>query len=157
MATPARNPLVISSGEGRQLNVVGDRIRVLVRAADTGGAFAVVDAQSPPGGGPPTHLHSREDEHFYVVEGEVEFIVAGKPVRASAGAYVFAPRNVPHKFQNVGAKPLRMTITIQPAGLERFFEEADAVFSVDGPPDMGKFLDLCGKYGIDILEKPPAK
>ena len=77
----------------------------------------------PPHHGPPPHVHRREDEVFYVLEGEFEFTVAGQTIRATAGQTLYGKRDVPHTFKNVGDKAGRMIVVVAPAGLEKFFAE----------------------------------
>ena len=64
---------VLAAGEGRSIWVVGDRYTIKASGNDTGGAFAMIEAIVPHGNGPPPHIHSREDEAFYVLEGELQF------------------------------------------------------------------------------------
>lgn len=139
-------------------SVVGDRYVYLATGRETGGACFVFEASVPPGGGSPPHVHSREDELFYVVEGEFEFVVAGSPVRRVAGGSVFATRGIPHHFRNVGPGPGKLIITVTPAGLEDFFREFGT--ELDGPSsdplplseaEIGKLLAAAPKYGIEIL------
>jgi quercetin dioxygenase-like cupin family protein len=111
-----------------------------------------------PGGGSPPHVHSREDETFYVVEGEFEFLVAGAPIRLKAGEHLFAPRDVPHNFRNVGSEPGKMIITATPAGLENFFSEIGTKLSSrddapvpPSPDDIARLVATAPKYGLKIL------
>jgi quercetin dioxygenase-like cupin family protein len=153
MATPARIPRILHSGEsksGAALNVVGDKVFVLATGEDNGGALAMFEERTPPGGGTPPHVHRREDEYFYVLEGDVEFNVNGIPIRAAAGGHAFAPRNVPHFFTNVGAGESRLLVVAQPAGIEKMFEEIHAT-ARPGPPDPAQLTALCAKYGVEIL------
>jgi mannose-6-phosphate isomerase-like protein (cupin superfamily) len=93
-------------------SVVGDRYTFLITGAETGGAYAVFDCFVPPGSGSPPHLHQREDEAFFVVEGEFEFTVAGERVGVSTGGFMFGRRGVPHNFKNIGSAPGRMIVTV---------------------------------------------
>ena len=136
----------------RDLNVVGDIVRIHLSGSDTGGAFAVVEDVSQPGGGPPPHVHHNEDEGFHVLEGDVEFLLGDRWVRAAAGASFFGPRGVPHTFRNVGATPSRVMATISPAGFERFFVEVDGL-AASGPPTPERLIALGQRYGLDFL--PP--
>lgn len=159
MATPARIPRLIqpaASKTGKIFNIVGDRIVIKADGNDTGGAFAVMEGLTPPGGGPPPHRHTREDESFYVLEGTAEFTVAGEMIRASVGSYVFAPRGIPHHFRNPGTGPLRMLVIAQPAGIERFFEEASDLAAA-GPLSPEALTSLAQRYGIEILGPPPGQ
>src|SRR5437763_14005735 len=76
---------VLNAGEGKAYWVVGDLYTILASGADTGGAYALIHATVPPGGGPPPHVHRREDEAFYVLGGEVAFHADGRDVGAGAG------------------------------------------------------------------------
>jgi quercetin dioxygenase-like cupin family protein len=76
------------------------------------------------GGGPPPHIHHREDETFQILEGEYEFTVAGQTFVAGKGATIFAPRGIPHTYRYLGQTPGRLMCVITPAGFEGFFEES---------------------------------
>jgi quercetin dioxygenase-like cupin family protein len=95
---------------------VGDLITVKVSSEETGGAFAVAEERTPPQGGPPPHLHADDDETLYVLEGEVEFLVGGEIVGASAGSSAYVPRGVLHTFKNVGEAPSRVLAVVSPGG-----------------------------------------
>jgi uncharacterized RmlC-like cupin family protein len=70
------------------------------------------------------HRHLREDELWYVIEGDFRFKVGDAMLRASTGGLAFGPRGIPHAFQNVGDKPARLLVIATPSGLERFFEQS---------------------------------
>jgi quercetin dioxygenase-like cupin family protein len=144
----------VPPGAGKALHVLSDVVMSLVVGADTGGAYAVQQQATQPGGGPPLHRHSREDEGFVVLEGEYEFRVGEQTFRAGPGTFVFGPRGIPHTFKCVGPGPGKIQVIISPPGLEAFFEEVD-VLARQGPPDMGRVVALAGKYGVDFLGPPP--
>src|SRR3954469_5131690 len=96
------------------------------------GAIAPVEVQVPPGGGPPPHIHRREDEAFYVLEGELLFHVDGRSIAVGAGFWVTLARGSLHHFKNVGNRTARMLILVTPSGLERFFEEVGRTADDDG-------------------------
>jgi quercetin dioxygenase-like cupin family protein len=159
MATPATGPKLVkpaASKTGNVLNVVGDQVIIKIDGNDNGGALAAMETVTPPGGGTPPHRHTREDESFYVIAGAAEFTVAGQIVRASAGAFVFAPRGIPHQYRNRETAPLRMLAIAQPAGIERFFEEASDLAAA-GPPTPQALTTLAQRYGIEILGPPPGR
>src|SRR6266566_7479120 len=112
------------SGTGRTFWGPGDTVTFLITGEQTGGAYFVSEACVPPGGGPPPHIHHREAETFYILEGEVRFRVGDNTLTASAGDFVSAPRDTPHSFKNEGGRLAKMIVTCVPAGMERFFEEA---------------------------------
>ena len=74
-----------------------------------------------PGNGPPPHIHSREDEAFYVLDGELQFNVDGRSFNATSRAWVTLAKGSLHYFKNTGSKPAKMLIVVTPAGLEEFF------------------------------------
>lgn len=142
----------------RVFSVVGDRYDFLVLGEETNGAFAMFEAFVPPQHGPPPHVHHREDEVFYVIEGEFTFTIAGKPVLATAGQTIFGKRDIPHTFKNSGEKPGRLIIIVTPAGLEQFFMEVGV--PLDSPQsqpvepsaaDIERLLAAAPCYGVDIL------
>src|SRR5262245_3458062 len=109
--------------EGRTVAVVGDVYRFLATGDDTNGTYALWEAIVPPGGGPPPHVHSREEEGFYILEGEITFTIGEKRLVASAGMFANMPVGTPHSFKNESEKLARMLISVAPAGLENMFFE----------------------------------
>jgi mannose-6-phosphate isomerase-like protein (cupin superfamily) len=101
----------------------GDRYTFLATGAETNGAYFQLEALVPPGGGAPPHIHHREDETFYLVEGNLEIRLGDQTVSAAAGDFVNIPKGTPHSFVNSGQISARMIATFVPAGFERFFEE----------------------------------
>jgi mannose-6-phosphate isomerase-like protein (cupin superfamily) len=91
---------VRTPGEGRTVAVVGDVYRFLATGDNTNGRYALWEAIVPPGGGPPPHVHSREEEGFYILEGEITFTIAGRPMVAKAGTFANMPVGTPHSFKN---------------------------------------------------------
>ena len=147
-------------GEGAAFSAAGDVYRHLATGAQTGGAHVLTEARVLPGGGPPPHIHRREDEAFFILEGEITFTLGERRIVATAGTFVQAPRDIPHAFKNESAAPARMLILLSPPGFERFMEEiAQPVESIDSPPvpvtpaDIEKLLTVAPKYGIEVL--PP--
>ena len=122
MSDPS-TPVVRKPAQGRTIAVVGDVYRFLATGEDTNGKYALWEAVVPPGGGPPPHVHSREEEGFYVLDGEITFHVDGERVVATAGMFANMPVGTPHSFKNESGEPARMLISVAPAGLERMFFE----------------------------------
>jgi quercetin dioxygenase-like cupin family protein len=94
------------SGSGATYWGPGDLYRFLVTGEETGGAYFAMEAVVPPGGGPPPHIHRNEDETFYVLEGEVEFLLGDRIVTGGAGDFVNVPRGTVHRFPTP-ARPAR--------------------------------------------------
>src|SRR4051795_2859083 len=150
-------PTLRQPGEGRTIAVVGDVYRFLAVGADTDGKYALWEAVVPPGGGPPPHVHSREEEGFYVLEGEITFTVNGERVGAKAGTFANMPVGTPHSFKNESDKPARMLISVAPAGLEKMFFEVGVPLAEGAttalPPtkeEIEKLLAVAPRYGIEI-------
>lgn len=118
-------PLHIPHRQGRPLNVLGQHIHILASSAETGGGCAFFEDTSPPYGGPPLHIHHREDETFRVLEGRFEFRCGERTFIGEEGDTIFLPRNIPHAFKNLRDRPSRMLIALTPGGFEGFFEEVD--------------------------------
>lgn len=118
----------------------------------TNGGFGLIESSMmPPGFGSPYHTHHREDEAFYVLQGEVAFVLDGDWKVAGAGEYVFGPREIPHGFQVVGSAPASLLLLCSPAGFEHFvLDQATEMTEPVTPPDMPRMMELAGQYGIDI-------
>ena len=143
--------------EGRTIGVVGDVYRFLATGEDTNGNYAMWEAIVPPGGGPPPHVHSREEESFYILEGEITFQIGDERVVATAGMFANMSVGTPHSFKNESGKPAKMLISVAPAGLEKMFFEVGVPVTqgaVSTPPptkeEIEKLLAVAPKYGIEI-------
>jgi quercetin dioxygenase-like cupin family protein len=144
---------VLLPGEGRSFWVVGDLYTFLATGEDTNGAYALIQALVPPGGGPPPHIHRREDETFYVLEGELTFHIDGRTLAASTGSFVTLPKGTLHSFKNTGPTPAKMLVIVHPSGLEKFFEEVgEEARGQSSPPapDIAKLVTVAPKYGLEI-------
>src|SRR2546422_6199187 len=93
--------------EGRTIAVVGDVYRFLATGEDTNGKYALWEALVSPGGGPPPHVHSREEEGFYILEGEITFTINGERVVAKARTFANMPVGTPHSFKNESGRPAK--------------------------------------------------
>ena len=149
----------IPPGEGtRSLWVLGELLTYKIPSHRTGGAYALFEATTHPGAGPPPHIHHREDESFYVLEGEYQFLVGGDTLKAGAGFLLYVSKGTLHAHKNVGEGVGRMLATQTPGGLyERYFEEAgEPVDGDSGPlvfeeqPEAGRIVALAAQYGIEI-------
>ena len=121
-------------------------------AQTTGGAFGLVEHwMMPPGFASPYHTHHREDEAFYVLEGEIAFVCDGKWMQGGPGTYVYGPREIPHGFKVVGDTAARLLLLCAPGGFESFVVELSQPLQDPlTPPDMAKLMTMAAKYGIDI-------
>jgi mannose-6-phosphate isomerase-like protein (cupin superfamily) len=153
-----RQPTLRKPTEGRTIGLVGDLYRFLATGDNTHGTYATWEAIVPPGGGPPPHVHSREEEGFYVLEGEITLHAGDKQIVATEGMFVNMPIGLPHSFKNESSKPAKMLITVAPAGLENMFFEIGVPLAEGSttalPPtqeEIEKLLEIAPKYGIEIL------
>lgn len=148
-------------GEGRTLWVLGDLYEFKAVSEDTHGAFATWETTvTPELPGPPPHIHHREDETFYVLEGEVELSADGRLIVATTGAFVNIPKGTLHTFRNAGTKPAKLLVSVVPGGFEKFFDEVgepvtDPNSPPAGPPDVEKVMAVAPRYGLEI-PPPPA-
>jgi len=149
-------PTVRTPGEGKTIAVVGDVYRFLATGDETDGRYAMFEACVPPGGGPPPHIHSREEESFYILEGEITFEVGDERFVATAGTFANMPVGSLHSFRNNTDKVARMIISVAPAGLEKMFLEVGQpmAFSDQVPPvskvEIDRLLAAAPRYGIEI-------
>jgi quercetin dioxygenase-like cupin family protein len=110
-------PVSVRSDEGEARWWFGALAVIKATAADTGGQMTIVEMTEHPGAEAPLHVHYRDDEVFWILEGEVTLEVGDTKIEASAGDYAFAPRNIPHRF-TVGDKGCRMLFILTPGGIE---------------------------------------
>jgi quercetin dioxygenase-like cupin family protein len=110
-------PVAVRTGEGEARWWFGALAEIKATAADTAGQMTIVEVTEPPGAEAPLHVHRRDDEAFWVLQGDVTFEVGETTIEASAGDYVFAPRGIPHRF-TVGYQGCRMLFLLVPGGIE---------------------------------------
>ena len=153
--TPVAAPavLVIPPNEGRSVDAFGSTAVFKLEGQHTGGALCLAVAETPPGAGPPPHVHSRDDEIFFVLEGELSFQTATGWVPAPQGSVVYAPRGAPHTFRNVGTIPSRHLVLALPSGFDEFYRRSGEVFAADGLPDHHKLRSIAKEFGYAFL--PP--
>jgi len=151
----------VSPGEGAAFSAAGDVYRVLAGGDQTGGVYALSEIRVSPNNGPPPHVHSREDESFFVLEGEVTFQIGAETIVAKPGTFIQGPRGIPHAFRNNGEGAARMLVFVAPPGFEKFVNEfAQPVPSFDSPAismdqkEVERLLAAAPKYGIQILPPP---
>ncbi len=148
-------PLLVPADGGKAVNILGIPMLIRIHGRDTNGVVSAVESHDVPGGGPPPHIHHREDETFQILEGDYEFTVAGKSFVARPGTTIFAPRGIPHTYRYLGTTPGRLLCVITPSGFEGFFEEIGAMTSQQ-QQDIPCVMEIAKKYGLEILP-PPGK
>jgi len=135
-------------------------IRVHVDGERSGGAFGLVELTGRRGDMPPLHVHHRDDETFYVLEGRLTLFAAGaEPIELEAGGVAVAPKGIPHAYR-VESELARCLVVGSPAGLEAFMREAgepaeaDVLPPAGRPADPAALAESAARYGIEILGPP---
>jgi len=125
-------------------------VRFMIDGSDTGARFSLVEhPMSPRALAAPLHLHTREDEYSFVLEGRMGALLGDAVVEAEAGDLVFKPRHQWHTFWNAADVPCRILEIISPAGFEHFFEElSDRGGVTHLPPE--QFGELASRYGLQV-------
>lgn len=149
-------PIIVQPEEGLKLSAFGDTIVFKVCGEQTGNDITIGMAITPPGGGPPLHVHHREHEVFIIESGDLEMNISGGWKKAPPGSVVFLPKDIAHQFRNVGATPSRHWVIASPGGgFEKFYEQAAALFAEPGPPNMERILQAAADYGMEVVGPPP--
>jgi quercetin dioxygenase-like cupin family protein len=135
----------------------GGLMEIKARAEDTGGALGVVEGTfSHRGYGPPLHVHSREHEAMYVLEGQIRFRVGDDEFVAGPGTWVWQPRGIPQAFK-VESEGARALIVLTPGGLEGMFEEGGTPAGDSAEPprqeeyDVEAVAALAQRYGFEVV------
>ena len=153
---PARRGVRVSADLdrfGERRKVFGSLpIDVKVAGADTGGGLFLIEQIDDRKGGPPRHVHHRQDEWFYVVAGSYAIEVGGERMELGGGDSVLAPRGIPHVWAHTGEGTGRLLIGFQPAGeMEDFFAQAT---KLDGIPSGPELARLFSEHGMELLGPP---
>ena len=149
-SAPHFHPILTDAGSGTSFTMLGTTMRLIATGPSSGGRFTVGEQVTPSGWGPPRHIHSREDEIFYILEGTYELHVGDELRTLSTGACAILPRDVPHGFRNVASTPSRLLFVITPGGLEDYFL---AVAKCPPPPNPAQLGELARPFGLTLL--PP--
>jgi quercetin dioxygenase-like cupin family protein len=140
---------------------IDNLVHVHVDGDTSGGALALLDERGRRGDMPPLHVHRRDDETFFVLEGELTLFVAGERIVLGAGHAAFAPRGVAHTYRVESAQAAWLVITT-PAGFDAFVREVAEPAPADELPPAGRPIDpaflarAAAKVGIEILGPPGA-
>jgi mannose-6-phosphate isomerase-like protein (cupin superfamily) len=150
--------LHVPAGEGSTYWGAGDVYTLKASQDTTNGSLGFVEATVPPGGGPVAHVHTRNDEAFYVLSGELEMLDGGRTFIARTGDFVFVPRGIRHRFKNTGVHAVRLLLMFTPGADEQGFQLLDEAKPGEPPPAWGpergpspelvKFMD---EAGIEFL------
>src|SRR5215475_14948125 len=145
-----QQPVVVLPDSGEQLNIADSQTFHKIKSKDTNGVFSVLEFVTPSGKGVALHVHEREDELVYLLEGEIEVTLGNQKMKAVPGVMALLPRGIPHGFTNVGNKPSRLLDTILPGQFDNYFVELAALYAVGEPSDE-QIEALSRKYRIRYL------
>jgi quercetin dioxygenase-like cupin family protein len=154
-------PIVLHAGEGDHRWFFGTLASIKASGTATAGRVSVIEHFAAQGAGSPLHVHHREDEWFYVIEGALTFWVGGRVIEAPAGSFVYGPRDIPHTFA-VASPTARFLLVTEPGGFDGFLHALSQPAAgptlppaaASSPPDMDKLMALAAAYGIEILGPP---
>jgi mannose-6-phosphate isomerase-like protein (cupin superfamily) len=150
--------LLIKPAQGHSLSVVGDILTFKAVSEDTNGQYTLFELQVDPEIGPPPHIHHREDEAFYIQEGELEFQLGDRTVIATPGTFLYSPKGHLHSFKNITNQRAKILVWCTPAGIEKYFAEVG--IPVDDPEApsrpvtqeaIDRVLAAGPKYGIEFI------
>jgi mannose-6-phosphate isomerase-like protein (cupin superfamily) len=144
---------VLAPGEGRQIDLGTFGMTVKADHEQTGGRFSLLEANEPPGFGPPMHIHRDADEAFYVLDGEYVIVLDGREFTCPRGSFIHIPAGVSHGFR-VGKVASRKLNLYAPAAMVGYFDELAGVGRAGPVPD-AELVELAGRHGMDVLGPVP--
>ncbi len=154
----------VRAGTGPAYRGPGDQITFLITSAQSNGAVFFGEVVVSPGGGPPPHRHTHEDESFYLQEGTLTLLLGEETIVASPGDFVQIPCGVVHAFKNTGTVNAKMLVVNTPGGIEKFFEETfDLTTDRATPPPlpspalMARAKAAAARHGLELLVPPQAE
>jgi quercetin dioxygenase-like cupin family protein len=151
-------PRALAADEGEHYWIAGDTLTLKATAADTGGAYTLIEILARPGQGPPPHIHQNEDETFYVLDGRFEILLGEHLIDAGPGAFVLVPKGTLHRFRCVAERPSRLLVMFTPGGLEEFFREAGIRAAGDGPApavdadEIARTEAAAARFGLHVMD-----
>jgi quercetin dioxygenase-like cupin family protein len=148
-------PMIVRPDLGNSYWYIGRTLlSVLISSEQSGGAFSLVHGYEIQGLEPPPHTHTKEDESFFLINGEIDFTAGDKVMNAKAGDWVFLPRNIEHSFK-VRSDKAQVLIHLSPGGFENYFIEMSEPAKEmvipprpEGPPDVQRIIETAARYGI---------
>jgi mannose-6-phosphate isomerase-like protein (cupin superfamily) len=145
--------IILRPREGRAIDLGGFSMTVKATSDDTSGAFSLLEADEPPGFGPPLHIHHNAAEAFYVLKGEYIIFIGSDEIACPAGSFIFIPAGVTHGFR-VGAEPSRKLNLYAPAAMEGYFDDLSAAIA-NGQVDPEQLSEIANRYGMEVVGPVP--
>jgi quercetin dioxygenase-like cupin family protein len=147
----------VAAGEGERIWIVGDTMTFKATGEGTGGSLVLLEIVTAPGGGPPPHIHTREEEFWYVLDGTFEIRIGDELYAVGPGGFAYAPRGTVHNFRNTAETPSRILVGFTPSGMEGFFRESGRPATDDGPAppvdedEIARTMAAAPKYGVEAV------
>jgi quercetin dioxygenase-like cupin family protein len=141
--------IIVPPREGREL---GNGMLCRIPSASTGGALCAIEQTLAPGDGIALHVHSRDDELYYILEGPLEMQCGDRVFVATTGAMVFIPRTIPHAFGNRTDRPIRFLNVFLPGGFDDFVDELNQLSPTDSA-DPTKRDAVRAKHGVRFFSR----
>ena len=154
VVTQTQSPKVLGPNDGLRLRSGPGRDLVFkVTGDDTGGAFDYFTVEVAPHGGPPLHVHHRQEETIHVVNGAFKVRIGPDEARLDPGGFAYLPSGLPHAFLNLTDEPAEVIVVYTPGGGHRFYEELGPL-TRDGTPEPAAVAALFQKYDMTLLGPP---
>jgi quercetin dioxygenase-like cupin family protein len=148
-----KRPIVLRPGEGRSIDLGNFTMSVKATDDQTNHAFTLLEADEPPGFGPPMHIHREAVEAFYVLGGEYAIFVNDEEYACPAGSFILIPAGVPHGFR-VGPQPSRKLNLYTPAAMIGYFDELSAALA-RGEADPDVLTQIADRHGRNVIGPVP--
>ena len=155
--TQVLKPMITREGEGEALWWFACLAEIKVTSEQTGGLLSILEITEPPNADGPLHVHHREDEGFWILDGSVTFEVGGTTIEAKAGDFVFGPRDIPHRY-TVGDEGCRMLFVMTPGGFENLVRGMSVPAQSrtlpppsDEEPDWARIASVAEANGCELL------
>ena len=156
--TTAVDGYSLAAGEGERLWIVGDTMSLKATGESSGGNLLLLENLTAPGGGPPPHVHTREDEFFYVLDGSFEIRIGDRLHAVGPGGFAYVPRGTVHNFRNTAETPSRILVGFTPAGMEGFLRESGRPATDAGPApavdadEIARTMAAAPRYGVRSVD-----
>jgi len=150
--------MATQAGQGEARWWFGSLAEIKATAEDTDGQLTIIEVTEPPGMEAPLHVHHREDEGFWILEGEVTLYVGDETIEAKSGDFAWGPRDIPHRY-TVGPNGCRMLFLLTPGGFENLVRDMSTPAetrtvppATDEEPDMEMVVTVAERYGCELVE-----
>jgi mannose-6-phosphate isomerase-like protein (cupin superfamily) len=146
---------------GKEFVLAGVVMKCLLSGEQTAGQFCLLENRSGGNTRTPIHVHARDDETLYIIEGELTALLDGQPRRLTAGESIFLPRGIPHQLMNMSGNPSRYILIGTPALFDRFLEQGghelqpDEVVGPPTPQEIERLREASPRFGITLLPDWP--